>query len=718
MSGASVYVNNERSFLFGAPPEIIKVLIQSDIIFPDTIIIPDTQYKFGTVQNSTEFPLYYFLFVLGNYEQGKRLKIIGNKKDVEANLELLRLTLLGPTKDEYKSIGESIYFDELYNEARYLSLKKKDGSEYAIDELVEIHCFTGGRVELDGYTITHDDLNVYSINSEKIDINFDSPQVPRYDLRKNFVPHMPFRFGVDVLGGGSGFTPHHPCSGLVLHHNSELMLVDCVPYLEYSLSARGISMQHVKSIFLSHIHDDHCNMFPLVNMNDRMKFLGTKEIYWMALKKLALQTGNAVSDFSSFFDFVELVPYERNEFYGLTITPHYSVHSIPTIGAVFSMKSGDYQKSLCFVGDNKSVDDIDIMVNSQILTKKKGEYLKDLYLKKFNLLFPDGGMGILHGNPNDSLHSQSDSVVFMHLEKLPPEYDATFSKALAGKRYNILENLQHTYHSFTIQAMQMIQKAFPGISDGWSNAMMNEMQIVRHNIDDIILKQGNSRNGLIYIVLSGRCRVKYHDGKMLHDIAVKEVGDFVGEMAIVNDMEIRTASIVAETPVILCQLSEKIFYQFLIEEKRLESVKKMWELRSELERFSPFSEFADTLNEQVAQASKVLHVETGDVVVREKESTTNFYIVMRGEFDVTIDDKVVNTLTKGGVFGEFGSITGRPRTATVRASGPGHLLEIPASKIENIILQTPALNFYLHQLIKERDEKLNEIEFFADNKDK
>ncbi|MDA3898986.1 MAG: cyclic nucleotide-binding domain-containing protein [Spirochaetes bacterium] len=706
MPGVKTLETERFSVMFGCPPEIIKLLQIMNAPFPDYIVIPDVIYKYGVVQNSTEFPLYKFLFELNNCYK-KKLGIVGDAENVENNVKLLSLSLLGPTQENYKEIGSSRFFAQLYKESRYLALKDADGNESTIEDFVCPRVFdANGKVDLDGLTIVHENDNVYSVNDIKIDINFYEPQRPPYTLRTNYTPNVPFKFGVDILGGGSGFTPNQPCSALLLNYNSEFMLIDSVPYLDHSLNARGISKQQVKAIFLSHIHDDHCNMYPLLESNDRVKFLGTKEIFWMAIQKLALQTNGNPGYFHSFFDFIELEPYEENEYYGMTIIPHYTVHSIPTIGAIFKMKDREIIKRLCFVGDNKSLVNIREMVNEGVVSEKKAKYLERLYSRRFNVLFPDGGMGILHGDPEDSSHSKSDSVVFMHLEKLPAEFDAAFSLAQVGKRYNLIESNQHMYHAFTVQTIQMLENAFPKISYDWIIAIMNDVRFVGYNIDDIILKQGEERKGAIYIILSGRCRVKKHDGKVLRDLAIKEVGDFIGEMAIVKNNNQRTASVVAETPVILCQFDEKLFYQFLEENNIVEVTKSMWSQRSELDTFLPFADFSDSLNEEIARASVRRKIEAGYVVITEGDDSTSFYIVVSGLFSVEISGKKINVLKKGDIFGEFGSISDLMRTATVTAVEESVVLEIPKDEIMRIIDSTPALNFFIHRLLKRRSDSI------------
>ncbi len=703
LPGSKIYKNDKISILAGCPPEIIKFVINKKLDFPEYIILPDDLFKGDVIQCATEFPLYYHLFVLGKLFQGKKLNILGTKSTIYNNRELLRLTLLGPTKEEYNEIGNSPYFNELYNESRYLAVKNKEGKELQIDDFVNFIPFGSNVVEIGDTIIKHVDKNVYEINGEILDINFNEPQYPPYDIKFDFVPMAPHKFGLDILGGGSGFTPTKPCSGVLLNYNSEYMLIDCLPYLDYHLRARGLSRNQIKSIYLTHIHDDHCNIFPLVKFSHKMTFLGTKEIYWMALKKLSLQTGHNFEEFYSYFDFVELTPYKENYFYGINIIPHYTVHSIPTIGATFKMKDKNKIDSIVFVGDNKSIPDIKKMVDLGVTKEDKYRYLWNIYRDRSNLLLADGGMGILHGNPEDSLESKSDKVVFLHLEKLPEKFDATFSMAEAGKRYITIDSKNDAY---TIKAQEIFHNSFPDISPEWINALMSNMNLSLYNSGDVVLKQGEKRKGNIYIILSGVCAVVYHDGKVLKEIAVKETGDFIGEMAIVKRTKIRSASVVAKTPVILGVIDEEVYYMYLKNENKIKDMMNIWEMRHDLEKIEPFSLYSDLVNDRIAAHSKLMKVKAGDLIIREGEENSELYIIMEGLFDVILNEKIIKTISKGNLFGEFGYFETKKKTPAIKAKTDGSILEISSINIQQILLNTPSFNFLMNHIIKERKEEL------------
>ncbi|MCB1169249.1 MAG: cyclic nucleotide-binding domain-containing protein [Leptospiraceae bacterium] len=708
--GVKIYQGKDFSVLFGCPPEIIKHLMIRQIPFPDLIVIPDTIHKNGTLQNSTEFPLYYFLFLMGNFQKGVRLNIAGNKTQVKNNRKLLQLSLLGPSVKEFNAIGASKYYRRLYNESRYIAIKDKEGKEITIDGFVNFSFFKQDLLEVElndrPCKIQHLERNVYEIEGERIDINFTERQPLAYDLKSSYTPTIPFRFGVDVLGGGSGFTPNKPCSALLLNYNSDYMLIDCPPYLEDTLNARGISCQQIKSIYMSHIHDDHCNMFPLLQFNNKIQFLGTREIYWMALQKLSLQTELNIEDLYSFFDFVDLEPYQENDFYGMQIIPHYTVHSIPTAGATFQMKSGGRQHRIVFVGDNKSLDDIKQMRDEGIVSAEKYDHILSLYHQPYDIIFPDGGMGILHGNPRDSIESDSSKVVFMHLENLPSEFDATFSMARAGKRYAVIDDQYHSIQALLVKAMLILQNHFHGISDRWAAALMNEIRIEHYNSGDVIMKQGEENKGLIFIILTGKCSVMFHDGESLKEVAVKEAGDIVGEMAAVNQQKERSASIVAHTPVTLCAIDERTWYSFLVAENRIGQMQSMWKNRSEMEKNAPFSRFSDFVNDKMARLGRRREVNAGEIIIRQGSQDNQFYIILQGSFMVEHGSMKVKQLEPGDLFGEHASLTQRIRNSTIKAITDGIILELQRKDIEHIVSTTPVLNHYILELMRDRDREL------------
>jgi CRP-like cAMP-binding protein len=64
----------------------------------------------------------------------------------------------------------------------------------------------------------------------------------------------------------------------------------------------------------------------------------------------------------------------------------------------------------------------------------------------------------------------------------------------------------------------------------------------------------------------------------------------------------------------------------------------------------------------------------GEVVVRQGEPGERFYIVERGELEVTVDGTPARRLAPGDFFGEIALLRELPRTATVTAEDDAALL--------------------------------------------
>ena len=425
------------------------------------------------------------------------------------------------------------------------------------------------------------------------------------------------------------------------------------------------------------------------------------------MMKLSLQTMMPVKYLSAMFEFVEVRPYEVTEFYGVSITPHYTVHSIPTIGATFRMKDGATSRSVVFIGDNKAFGDIKGLVEQGIVRREKFDALRRLYEERHDILFADGGQGILHGDPRDALNSESDRIVFMHLENLPPEFDATFSHAVAGKRYTII---QGSHDSYLIRTMHILGDAFRNISHGWGTALMNSFQIQTFNSGDVIFKQGETSKGLIYIILAGTCNVMVHDGRALTERARKEAGDFVGEMAVLDENKVRSASIVAETPVALCAIDEKLFYEFLVSENRVDEMRHLWKVRSEIERFWPFADFADNVNDRIARNCVRLRVPEGETLVAQGSKDADFYIILSGEFSVSRNGIEVTVLRGGDMFGEYGSLADTVRNATVKSLADSVVIRIARGEIRKIVESAPIFHFSMREIMIRRARELRSLD--------
>ena len=73
--------------------------------------------------------------------------------------------------------------------------------------------------------------------------------------------------------------------------------------------------------------------------------------------------------------------------------------------------------------------------------------------------------------------------------------------------------------------------------------------------------------------------------------------------------------------------------------------------------------------DQLASALIAVSATDGDEIIRQGDSGDRFYVIAKGEVDVTSDGRHVSTQGKGDYFGEIALLRDVPRTATVTAKG-------------------------------------------------
>ena len=689
--GSRLYEDEEGSILLGQPPEVLKGLLLHGVDNFDTLVLPDIKEKNGSLTNSLEFPLYFFLFVSKGLERGRRLNLVGERRDISHALRLLRITLFGPTREELESWKtEKPLQDEWLAASDELALKDQYGEIIPVEDFFNLIPFHDGIARVGQQTILHIDNDVFDISNgdctTRIDLNEDTSVQPPYSVQPDYVPGGLVKMGIEVLGGASGFTPTEPCTGLALCYNGEYVLIDAIPFLDQHLFARGISKNQVTAVFLTHLHDDHSSLFPLMLMPHTVDLITTREIFHMAMEKLACGIGWTIDAVSEHFHLIEARPGEKINYFGLGIEVHVTVHSIPTIGATFSTLNKGIERDICVVGDNHSMSSVKEMTERGLIRADTTNNLMRLYSDRFSLLVADGGAGAIHGDPADAIKSASDRVVFVHVEELANEFNTTFSLATSGKRYTILEGDSAIYTSqINNYLTEWLGRPFP---NRWMRSLLAEEEIRRYNTDDVILVQDTSTRGYVYLILTGYCDVVRHDGLQLHVDAELQAGDVLGEMAVITGAGTRNASVIAKTPVTLCVFSEETFKSFIVAEGFQERLIQQWSLRPSIKRQPQFESMTSTVLEKLSRIAEAKILHEGDSY----ELTDYTWCLVTGG-DAEINGKTMYRYEDYGAkpFAptEIGPITTKEGCT---------LLLFDARRMDRLLLQTPQLNYLLRKL--------------------
>jgi CRP-like cAMP-binding protein len=713
--GCRIVTDESEIALFAQPPEVLKGLLRENITNFDTLVLTDIREKNGVLLNNLEFPLYFFLFMARGLAEKRKLNLVGHADSISQAMRLLRFTLLGPTRAELdRWHTEEALKTEWLEASQALAIKDDNGAVIPADGYFNLIPFENGIAVAGGFVIEHRGIDRYLVSSPGgdvfVDLNDEETVAPPYPVQLDYVPGGLSKMGIEVLGGASGFSADEPCTGLALCYNGDYLLIDSIPFLDQHLFARGISRNQISAVFLTHLHDDHCSMFPLMEMPHRVEVITTVEIFNMAMEKLSCSLGWTVDAVREHFELLPVRPGDSLNYFGLNIVVHNTVHSIPTIGATFSTSHKGVFRDVCVVGDNQNMTSVRSLAEAGIVRPQTLENLERLYRQNFHLLIADGGAGEIHGDPADSLQSAAERVVFVHVDKVPDDLQTTFSRASAGKRYTLLEGDAMIYTSQINHYLTLwLGQPFP---NRWMRNLLAEQEIYRYNTDDVIIVQNASTHGAVYLILTGYCEVVRVDENGREAVALLQAGDIIGEMAILTGSGVRNASVVAKTPVTVCVFAEETFRNFIRYSGLQTMLEDRWLLRPVVKLLPQFAELSSTVTDKISRICEWRVVEGGKTHWLDD---THFYIFVEGFGAVANADGSQEKILAGEELGW------RPysenRAVELVATTDCGLIVIPARTYQELLKSTPQLNYQTRKRLElEGDDSvdwlLGEVEIY------
>jgi CRP-like cAMP-binding protein len=125
-----------------------------------------------------------------------------------------------------------------------------------------------------------------------------------------------------------------------------------------------------------------------------------------------------------------------------------------------------------------------------------------------------------------------------------------------------------------------------------------------------------------------------------------------------------------------------------------------------------FAACTDSQLAEIAQIAERLHVQEGEVILREGRLGRELFIILEGSVVVTRAGRVVNEWGPGDYFGELAAIEAAPRNATVTAISELDVLIVGPREFE-AMMEIPgfrnALLVGMTRRIREADDKLAAI---------
>ncbi|MBN1129117.1 MAG: cyclic nucleotide-binding domain-containing protein [Chitinispirillaceae bacterium] len=104
-----------------------------------------------------------------------------------------------------------------------------------------------------------------------------------------------------------------------------------------------------------------------------------------------------------------------------------------------------------------------------------------------------------------------------------------------------------------------------------------------------------------------------------------------------------------------------------------------------------------------------IEVGPGDIVINQGDPSNFLYFIVKGLYEIIVNDKKVSTLSADDIFmGEMSFLLNDRRSATVRAASRGKLIKITKKEFVRSIKKKPHYALFLARLLAERVQRLNQ----------
>lgn len=638
------------NILIGVPSDILKKIgSKKNLGVPTILVQPDINHYKGIPQFAIEFPLLYFLFI-GNYLFKKRFILLTKDEEhKKKEIEVLSHIIPAPPMEFFIKNGmDKKTAIGIRKEIDYLVLKK-DGKILDIEDMIEFIVPD----ENNGYTITENEnkLRINRLGNNKFEIIENDNQksntelVYKHELPIKINYQLPSsyicpRFGLVNLGSRSGFDPDSYTTTFIITINGVMGLLDCSAYLFDQLNQFGLSFEDIKFVLLTHIHDDHCNLSPIVYKISRtIPIITTKDIYESVVIKITNIIDEITEeDFKKQFPLIEIkAGYDKEgevlNFYGAKIYAHRTIHSVSCIGFTIKIAS----KSLFFSGDTISPKKIFEYRDKKVISNKRAEYLVDKLNGDYTRALIDGGGGIIHGNPDE--FQAKRGLHFVHVSPMCIE-NSLHNLLDAGQSLQLISakmlNENITYHIIKILSSIGIS-----IYDPWMKVFLNSGRLVNSQQYEFLAIEGEMDDSGFFMVLSGEVEVIVGTSR----IVSHRQGSFFGELALLEEKRgIRQAGIrISSITALLWEIPAEVFQSYIKSSKRKEefyNIRKNIKILEDMPFIKGLSGIAIT---KLANVSNMISFPEGSEIIINKADKKIIFL-LSGQLKIIKDQKIIEEI--------------------------------------------------------------------------
>lgn len=682
--------------VFGTPSDIVKYFAIQHREIGHVFVLPDKLYDRGTIQ-SVEFPLYKHIFDSLSRNKGK-FTIIGTVRQFSQIHDILQQTVLGPTEEQTRQWS-------LNNEADFVlkvrSFFRRDFTR--LDEILDFIAFDEENcARYKEITIERRGRSRFLVSrgNDRVEVDISPPpqQSPPVDYVPPSKPIRPMRLGAIVLGTSSGFDPRGDTSNIIVFAKHLGISIDGSPWMGERLNLYGISPDSIRLFIVTHLHDDHSNIFEMIVKGCRSRIATTNLIYHSFLVKASRVLNVPIAGVERLIDFVELKPGRKIRWFSNDIECFYTVHPIPTIGVCINDR-------ILISGDTLWGAQLSELVREGIVDDEYCSFMNELLRRPgLELIFMDGGGGQIHPEPAELMSlpvSVREKMYLTHMAEIPPGVE----EKLKIGRPGLVEVLDDKRENLDFEDVLALSEStlMKGTSPEWIRVFCSMGKVIEESAHRIIVKEDEMAD-YFYFLLQGTLKVM--QGEEI--ITRIHSGDYFGEMVFLGSRK-RTASILSESPVKLLAIPQEIFQSFIADETVKQNLIKIMQCRPNFFHSSVFKDTPQQYLQQIILNSAQRSYGEGEVIVREGDMGDELFIIMKGSCEVSrvVNECriVVKILDRGDIFGEMAILSdSKVRRATVTALEPTDVAIVTREYIQEMSQIIPSIFYNLAVVMDERGQ--------------
>jgi CRP-like cAMP-binding protein len=104
-------------------------------------------------------------------------------------------------------------------------------------------------------------------------------------------------------------------------------------------------------------------------------------------------------------------------------------------------------------------------------------------------------------------------------------------------------------------------------------------------------------------------------------------------------------------------------------------------------------------------SDRAVAYEPGQTIFREGEQGDSMYVVLEGEVEIRVKDRVIDTTGAGGIVGEMALVDGRPRSASAVARTACKVVPVNERQFNFMVQETPFFAITVMRMMCERLRK-------------